>query len=292
MKKLCSYDEFYDTSALNNRTYLHFYNRLLAIAMSMFKWDGLPETVDKRYLELTLNTNFVSVFFQDEVMGFLALPVMTGAPFSVYNIPTWRMAYAVNNYRCYLDASNSVLIYNDVLHRTDINSIELYAYRLYMLQRAIDVNVNRSKMPLIVTCTEQQKLTMENLMMKWQGNTPFIFGDKNLDLNQIKVLPLDGDYIIDRLQTQLAEEWNKALTYLGIPNMEIIKRERMLRDEVNRQQGGAFAMQDVRLLARNEACKEINGMFSLNVSVDYNCNMSDDLLKLEAAPQEGEGNNG
>ena len=41
------------SALLNNRTYLQYYNRLLELAINMYEWKNLPDTVDERFLELT-----------------------------------------------------------------------------------------------------------------------------------------------------------------------------------------------------------------------------------------------
>lgn len=46
--------DFFDSAGLNNYSYLMYYNYLVNIAESRFKYDNLPETCDPRYLEQTL----------------------------------------------------------------------------------------------------------------------------------------------------------------------------------------------------------------------------------------------
>jgi hypothetical protein len=110
---------------------------------------------------------------------------------------------------------------------------------------------------------------MRNLYQKYEGNEPFIFGDKNLNPNALKVLKTDAPYVADKLYTLKSQIWNEALTYLGISNINIQKRERLITDEVTRNQGGTIASRYSRLEARRNACKEINRMFGLDIWCDY-----------------------
>ena len=71
---------------------------------------------------------------------------------------------------------------------------------------------------------------------------------------------------IYQLKTQI---WNEALTYLGISNISIQKKERLITDEVTRNQGGTIASRYSRLQARREAVDKINAMFGTNIRVDY-----------------------
>ena len=92
---------------LNDRTYQHYYNRLTELAISMFEWTGLPDSVDPRFLELTLFSDGMAVFFKDDVMDkYLALQTMIGGNLDVYRIPKIRRAYAVNGYNMQLDETN------------------------------------------------------------------------------------------------------------------------------------------------------------------------------------------
>lgn len=253
----------------NQRTYLQYINRLTELSISMFEWKNLPDTIDARFLELALFNDGMAVFFKDEVMGYLGLQVMTGGALDVYRIPITRTAFAQNGYQIKLDTSNSVIIFNNMLHTNSILDVQEMSKRLYEIQRTIDVNVIQQKTPKIITCTENQRLVMKNLYAQYMGNEPFIFGDKNLDLSGIKTLDTTSPYVADKLYDLKTQYWNEALTYLGISNVNTVKKERMITDEVQRNLGGTIASRYSRLFMRQQACEQINKMFGLNISVDY-----------------------
>lgn len=253
----------------NQRTYLQYVNRLTELSISMFDWKNLPETIDARFLELALFNDGMAVFFKDEVMGYLGLQVMIGGTLDVYRIPITRTAFAQNGYQMKLDQSNSVIIFNNMLHTNSILDVQEMSKRLYEIQRTIDVNVIQQKTPKIITCTENQRLVMKNLYAQYMGNEPFIFGDKNLDLSGIKTFDTTSPYVADKLYDLKTQYWNEALTYLGISNVNTVKKERMITDEVQRNLGGTIASRYSRLFMRQQACEQINKMFGLNISVDY-----------------------
>lgn len=253
----------------NQRTYLQYVNRLTELSISMFDWQNLPDTVDARFLELALFNDGMAVFFKDEVMGYLGLQVMIGGALDVYRIPITRTAFAQNGYQMKLDQSNSVIIFNNMLHTNSILDVQEMSKRLYEIQRTIDVNVIQQKTPKIITCTENQRLVMKNLYAQYMGNEPFIFGDKNLDLSGIKTFDTTSPYVADKLYDLKTQYWNEALTYLGISNVNTVKKERMITDEVQRNLGGTIASRYSRLFMRQQACEQINKMFGLNISVDY-----------------------
>ncbi len=253
----------------NQRTYLQYVNRLTELSISMFDWQNLPDTIDARFLELALFNDGMAVFFKDEVMGYLGLQVMIGGTLDVYRIPITRTAFAQNGYQMKLDQSNSVIIFNNMLHTNSIVDVQEMSKRLYEIQRTIDVNVIQQKTPKIITCTENQRLVMKNLYAQYMGNEPFIFGDKNLDLSGIKTFDTTSPYVADKLYDLKTQYWNEALTYLGISNVNTVKKERMITDEVQRNLGGTIASRYSRLFMRQQACEQINKMFGLNISVDY-----------------------
>ena len=145
----------------------------------------------------------------------------------------------------------------------------MFSRRLYLLDRVIDVNANAQKTPVLIQGTEKQRTTLINLYKEYNGNSPFIFGDKNLDLNTLKSLNTGAPYVADKIYQLKTQIWNEALTYLGISNINIQKKERLVTDEVTRNQGGTIASRYSRLQARRDGVKKINAMFGTNISVDY-----------------------
>lgn len=254
----------------NNRTYGHYLERLTELAITMFEWKNLPDTIDERFLELTLFTDGHAVFFKDEEMDkYLALQCLIKGRLNVYRIPIERRAFAVGGYNYDLNIDNSVIIYNNYLRTNSYRMCVMYAKKLYNLDRIIDVNANAQKTPVLLKTTEQQRLSVLNAYKEWDGNQPVIYGDKALDSNAFGVLKTDAPYICDRIYQLKTQYWNEALTYLGISNLNIQKKERLVSDEVVRSQGGTIASRYSRLEARRQAADKINKMYGLNIEVDY-----------------------
>lgn len=261
----------FDESLMNNRrTYAYYIDRLTELALVMFEWKNVPDTIDVRYLELTLFRDGQAIFFKDEALGFLGLQCAVNGNFNVYRIPLKRRAYASNGYNNNdLTIDNSVIIYNNYLRTNSVRDVKMFAQRLYDIDRSIDVNARAQKTPVMIQCEENQRLTMLNAYKEFDGNSPVIYADKNLDLNGIKVFKTDAPFVSDKLYQLKTQYYNEALTYLGISNVNFEKKERLVSDEVSRQQGGVIANRYGRLEMRRKACEEINKMFGLDMSVDY-----------------------
>lgn len=278
--------QFEDSLLVNNRTYLHYLNRLTELSISMFEWKNLPETVDPRYLELHLFEQGCMVYFKDDVIGDLCLDCIVNGRLDVYGYPIIRRAYSgYNNYQKMLTNKNSIIIWNNYLHTNSVLDVRMFARRLYVLDRIIDINAAAQRTPILVQGTEKQRLTLLNLYKAFDGNEPFIFGDKNLDLNALKVLSTEAPYVADKLYALKTEIWNEALTYLGISNINIQKRERLIKDEVTRNLGGTVASRYSRLQSRREAVEKINKMFGTSIEVNYREDfqqVEDDVLPEES----------
>ena len=269
---------FAESALDNNATYLTYYQRLLELSISMFEWKNLPPTIDSRYIELMLFEKGSVVYFDDEAIGNLCLDCISQGQFDVYGYPKKRRAYSsYNQYSRELNESNSVIVWNNFLRTNSQLVVKMYAKRLYNIDRVIDVNVNSQKTPVAILASPQQRLTMKNLYKEYDGNAPFIFGDKNLDLNGIKAISTGAPYVADSLYALKTQIWNEALTYLGISNVNTVKKERLISDEVQRNLGGTIASRYSRLQSRKDAVHKINKMFNTNIEVDYRDDVYSDL---------------
>jgi hypothetical protein len=272
---------FEDSAVTNTLTYTQYLRRLMELSMSMFAWKNLPNTVDPRYIELRLFETGSVVFFKDDVLGELCLDCIQQGNFDVYGNPITRRAYSCyNNYQKVLSNKDSVIIWNNYLRTNSVTDIQLYAKRLWDLDRSVDVNAKAQKTPVLIQCNEKQKLSMKNLYMQYDGNTPVIFADNNIDINGVKVISTQAPYVADKLYQLKNQIWNEALTYLGISNLNINKQERLITDEVSSSQGSTISSRYSRLECRKQAVEKINEMFGLDIEVDYRKDYQDIDLNM------------
>ena len=262
----------------NQRTYDYYFQRLTNIALSVFEWKNLPITVDPRWLELSIFRNGMCLFFKDDVLGFVALPCAIGGRLDVYNIPTIRRAYAANGYQAMRTNHDSVIIYHNYLHDVPVWDLEMFATRLADYQRTIDVNVTAQKTPVALLVDDNEVATWKNTYIQWAGNVPLIFGNKAMNPNSMQVLKTDAPFVGDKIQEMLVQVWNDAMSYLGVSNVNVTKKERLITDEVQRNMGGVLASRYSPLEMRRDAAKHINEMFDLNIDVDYR----EDILAYES----------
>lgn len=250
----------------NDNTYLDYYARLKGLALSMFEWSGLPASMDARFLELALYKKGKAVFCKDDNLGWLSIKCNPSDNLNIYGYATKYQCYSFN-YNQEYDADEVVFVMNNYQKIPTDFTIRLFAYRLYNAQRTIDVNVNAQKTPILIRADEKKRLTMQNLYMQYDGNTPFIFGDKDLDLNSLEVLTTNAPYVGDVL-TQLKKDiWSEALTFLGVNNVAAEKGERLLRDEVNANNQMVQLSAQTMLQTRQEAAEQLSSRIGQEVTV-------------------------
>lgn len=262
-----------EAQIMNVDTYTYWYARLVEIAIAGFEWKNLPPEIDPRFLEMILCFDGKALFYFDDDLGeYVALQFFNSSTLDIYREPFKRTAFspAVNFRHKALDESESVIIWNNGLHLPEILPLRLYARRIAECERTIDVNIKGQKTPKIIRSTNEERLTLENLFKKYDGNIPFIFGSKNLaDMQDITVLDTTVPYIADKVQILKRQLFAEALTYFGIENANTEKKERLVSDEVASNFGGVEIARRTRLNARKLACRKINERFGLNIDVEF-----------------------
>lgn len=277
---------FGESLLMNNITFMNYFYRLAEIAMSRYEWINLPDTCDARYLEMALFTQNAGVFVQDDVVGIVSLSVLPDGSYNIYGDPIRIQAYSrYNSVQIYSNIDDCVLVWNNQMHTSDFVNLQMFAKRLYNIDRTIDVNVGAQKTPVLLSGPENQQLTLRNLYKDYDGNAPVIYGDKSLDLRSLKCLKTDAPYVSDKLYELKVFYWNEALTYLGIPNTNVMKKERVITDEVQRAQAGAFASRNSSLYTRKAACKKFNQLWP---GYDIDVRFRDSDTYETKMPEEGE----
>ena len=286
----------------NINSYVKYRNQLMELGMSMIAWDfdKIPENqrtfLNDRQIEYHEYYKGATVFFKDEELDeFLCLPVMLSGPYDLDDMPKRRVAYSKNtSYKKELDESNSVVIFNNYLRIPSCYTVDHYASLLSDLEESIAVNCKAQKTPVAILCNENERLSMQNLYEQYDGNYPFIFGQKELNVKDIKAISTGAPFVADKLYQIKMQLWNEALTYLGISNISYQKKERLVSDEVIRNMGGTIASRYTRLEIRREACEKIKKMFNVEVEVDYreDFRQTDDenMIGTESEGDEGKPN--
>ena len=274
--------KFTDSLVVNDATYIDYIERFKRIALSMFEWVNLPKSMNARWLERCLYYNGQASLLKDKEYGFINTNCSSGGYVNLYGLPTKINCYSFEyqtqrNLYTGLNPmltdkeqedkeySECVLVLNNWEGIPTCSTMELFAYRLYEAQRTCDVNIKAQKTPVMIIVDEKQRLLMENLYNQYNGNQPFIFGDKEqLSADGIlKAINTQAPFIADKVTDYKKEIWNEALTYLGINNIMVDKKERLITDEANSNNELINLNLQSFLAPRQEACRLFNEMFGL-----------------------------
>lgn len=281
---------------LNDLTYTDYYYRLMLLARSVFKWNNLPNGIDEQWIERYLFFEGSCIFFHHDELGFMVSKSADGGQLNHYDEPTTLVPvfnnYQVSNIKPLTNNVNAVLIKNNDVMVPTAPTIELFARRIADLQRSIDININAMKTPVLIKCTDKQKISLKHTFNQWNGFEPVIYGDKNLDTDSMSALNLSAPVVFDKLQIQKNATMHECLTFLGINNANTDKRERLVDDEVQANNQQIALSASVMLKSRENAVNLINQMFGLNISVELRNDLSFDMNEHELKPSGGDTDNG
>ena len=257
----------------NSEVFWYNFNRLKLKAISMFEWINLPKEIDERYLELMLCQNGYVCFFKDQLVPdvdtYFALQCTLGGRFNVYNIPTVYQIYTASGYNARRTAEDSVIIYNNLLHTPTVPLLMYHAYNIANVERTIEINLNQLKRPYIFLVPENQRYTFIKLVNDIKNNQDVIIGNKDLNLDNLNPInTITPNNTLD-LYTLKKRYYNEALTDIGINNLNVDKKERLVTDEVSSNDEDVLINRNSMLYARKMACKQINEMFGLDIDVKF-----------------------
>jgi hypothetical protein len=255
----------------NNMTFSYYYYKLMLIARALFEWESLPNNMDERWIEKYLFTSGKCIFFKDPTMGYMVAGLAQQGSINCYGDPTTVYPVAENyvyNGPKLINGENCYVIRNNDLMLPEFPIVRHYAFKLCNIDRAIDVNIEAQKTAIIVRCSDKQRLSLKNAINQRRDNEPVIWTTDQANIaDMVDTLQISAPPVFKDLQTQKHMILNEVFTDFGINNANMDKRERMVANEVEANNEQVKASEDVLLKAREEACKNINRIFGLNMSV-------------------------
>lgn len=262
--------QFIDNMLVNDATYLDYLERFKKVALSIFEWVNIPRSMNAQYLERCLYYNGMATLLKDDTYGFINTNCASSGYVNIYGLPTELNCYSYDyqqTKKLYTGLPSDttdecILVQNNWERIPTCGSMELFALRLYEAERTADINIKAQKTPVMILVDETQRVMMENLYNQYDGNRPFIFGDKNqLNSDTLKAINTGAPFIADKIIEYKKEIWNEALTYLGINNILVDKKERLITDEANSNNELINLNLQSYLVPRQEACRQFNEKF-------------------------------
>ena len=265
-----------------DRAYHSWYALLANKVMYLFQWDGLPEPMHQREIEYRLQFSDVALcaFVKSKRYNRYIAADATGFGVTEYR-DMWKEIIwtcpgdsGINNI---LDNPTAVLIRNNSTCLPGAALVERYANLLAHAELSLQAILINSRSTGILAARDdrQRDAIMAFYAAMEDGRTLAIVDDNGLDsligsegLRQIATTYPDSVHIMDFWQAR-QNLYKEFLAELGI-SKSTDKRERLISDEVMQDYPLYQFNLDDMLRARQEACKKINDLFGLSVSVKIN----------------------
>lgn len=266
---------------LNDLTYRNFFNKYKMLSLNMFEWENLPSGIEEKHIEEFLFDWGTAVFFRDPAMAFMCLKADNGGQLNVYGEPLgwWATGF---NYHKHYHADDCVVISNNKPRIPTRDFITFYANKLAECERTMDVNIKACKTPFIFACDDKDVLSFKQIFAKVDGNEPAIYADRGLNLDSLQVFKTGVTFLGNDLQDFKHSVENELLTFLGLNNIPVDKKERLITDEAQANNDLIQSFSNIQLESRQKAVAEINTMYGLNISVKLREKGADQLdFKLQ-----------
>lgn len=258
--------------------YRHYMERLLNIVLAQFDWKGLPETVDRWYLEMCLAFYGTAAMYKAKDTDLLFASNYTAQGLTMYGYPAHIRGVTNGGYDIVTGMSTGgtidvepgefVVLY-DTMTRTPLwKTLDIYAKMLTKVSLAIDLNLQQQYRPYILVGNTDNKAlrkTFETFLDGVAAYEPALFS--TMDPDDIKTIDLNVPYKGMELEQQRQAIWTDAMSELGI-TIGTTKKERMLGDEIATNREADLSQLNSRLKNRKEFAEKINEKFDLDVEVE------------------------
>ena len=249
--------------------YDFYFNKFKKLLMIMYRWENMPDGISMRYLEEQLFYNGYVIFFKSK-LGFYVVCKASPVGFNNYNEFTDFHAVSDDgSINEYVKHENCVIIYNDITRRGSVSDVNYFSKKISNIVKTIDINLENMKNPYIIETPEGQKETVKQVLTKKTNGEPYILvNDAYLKNVKSSVFNLDIKDYTQSLTLLKNEIINEALTYFGINNVNVLKRERLTSGETDQNNEQILLSKNTYYECRRKAAEEINEKFKLDVKLN------------------------
>lgn len=166
-----------------------------------------------------------------------------------------------------------------------------YIDRIVDVEKTINMNLFVHKLPRLVVCSPEDRSRVEDLMEAIERGETKIFLDV-ADWEAIKNVLESGsntNFIIDKLYQYKQNLENELLSFLGINNIAVEKKERLITDEANSNNQLINDSSECFLDCLKDFCEEVSNILNYPLSVEANSSpMSNEYEMDEEEESESE----
>lgn len=257
---------------------------MLNRTQSMFKWNGLPDTIPQRVLELYLQINGNVCFYEYNGDLYVFTGSLGGEP-DVYYMPT---LYTIANPALKLSKTlrineECIVIPNDSMYLGLLPMFTRYATQLTETELSIDIAVVNSRIvDLISAPDDRTKESAEIFLKNIRDGKPGVIAE-NAFLDGIKSQPYGATG--NRILTDLIEtmQYEKASWFndLGLNANYNMKRESLNTTESQLNNDALLPLIDNMLESRRIGLEKVNELFGTNITVDFASSWEDNMEEIE-----------
>lgn len=236
-------------------------------AIASYRVEGLPTEIDPRWLSLKLfELGSVAFFYDSDAGEYACMQYSVLGYFDSYGNPAKiRVWNPWTNYQKVLNRGEFVIIWDNWMRVNNYTSFVYLSYRLWRIDGTIDVNCTAQKTPVVLACSENNQLSVKNMIAKVDADEPYIPVNSKFNLDDIKAINLNAPFVtLDLLEAQ-QRLYNQGNSMLGITSVIAQKKERMITSEVDTGNADALANRRSRTMARDYATKQIKELFGIDV---------------------------
>lgn len=280
--------EWWQADLRNYDTLAFWRDLLVQTAITSFHWDGLPDGIDGRFIEMTLLFQGMGGFFE-KIPGQIAFSAgaVVGKPdmylnpevvqfVSVNGTGTWerrvqpRTAVQDDGSITFHDAE-ATWAYDNMLRVPLSWHIIGYAERLARFDRVIDINTAAQSTPWVGEANEEARQDLINAIKQLTGFEPTIAtGPGFLSDTNIHVFNTQAPYVVDKLQDARKQELSVVYTLLGVDNVTTEKRERLVTNETQGNNEQVMLLRQSRMDNRQKLAEQTNELFGTEITVTWN----------------------
>lgn len=271
------YSSFYQPNkvhAVDNATYQFWFRYLFKRAISVFEFQ-LPENWARNYFEYVLfGLGFGAVVQTDKFGVIFQKCGLQGL--NIYHQPTNAI---ISNRLLRGILTPTIGLQTELIklqpdYTSIVDIVSFYAQKIALAGEATDMNLINSKLSYVFLCKDSSTAqSMKKLYDKISEGNPAVFADKKLFDDEGNPLwssfaqDLKANYIAGELLADTRTIINDFDSFVGIPNANTTKRERMLTDEINSNNVETKTLSELWLEELKESFDKVNAMFGLDLSV-------------------------
>lgn len=278
----CSGYDFADKPRCIQRHIAYMLNR----TQSMFKWDGLPDSIPQRILELYLQINGNVCFYEHNGTLYVFTGGLGGEP-NEYYMPT---IYTIANPALKLSKnleidSECVVIPNDSMYMGLIPMFTRYASAMTESELSIDIaTVNTRIVDLLSAPDDRTKASAEKFLDDIRKGKTGVIAENSF-LDGIKAQPYGATgntnvltNLIELVQYQKASWFNE----LGLNANYNMKRESLNSAESQLNNDALLPLIDDMLNTRKIGAEKVNAMFGTSISVSLASSWEDNQQEIDS----------